>query len=271
MRLILLVTALLCGSVLYSQEETTSVEAQKPESKFSHESELSTIVNGGNTEVETYNFTTKNSYQTGKMTYGFGGHYQLGTTVQTQLDEDGEEEEVKVETARNWDINAKVSQVLSVSLDGFLAAMYEGNEFNGIKQRDNYDLGATYKIIAEEKTKSNFELSYRYTVERTTIRIADDGSADEDGRDEFFLNKARLYYDFEKVLTETTSTKFWAEYIPNFTINEDYQGTFEQSLTTKMSNLLSLKVSYKGIYDNVPVEGAQMMDYIFTTSLIAKF
>lgn len=259
-----------------SSEESTPAETA---GKFTHESELSIITNGGNTQMETYNFATKNEYKKEKMAYQFGGHYTLGTTTEEfDSDEDGEidddEKEVTRETARNWDANAKVIRDMTKRVTGFFGVVYEGNEFAGIKQRDNYDLGSGYKIFDSEKTKSLFEVAYRYSLERQTIGDEDqdpDLDDDDTNEDEFIFQKARVYYDIERKFSETTTAKFWAEYIPNFTVPEDYQMNFEQSLSVKMTNTFSLKVAYKGMYDNLPVVGNQMMDYMFTTAIIAKF
>lgn len=58
---------------------------------FSNESELTIIRNGGNTEQETWNTKTLNSYNHNKNTYKLGGHYSYGKA----------DEELNT---RNWDL-----------------------------------------------------------------------------------------------------------------------------------------------------------------------
>jgi len=229
--------------------------------KFSHESELSIIQAGGNTEMETTNLKTTNREQIGANAATLSGHYTQGQST-TTLD-DGTTE--KKENARNWDIQLRFDHDLSKRIDLFTAVQYEGDEFSGYKQRENYDLGAKYKLINTDDLKSNIELGYRYTTERRTTR-------NEENRDILYFNKGRIYYDIAHNLNKQVSYKFWTEYIPNFTKYKDYQILFEPSLSVVMTDIFSLKVSYKGIYDNVPnKEGNKYLDWIYSTSVLAKF
>jgi putative salt-induced outer membrane protein len=85
-------------------------------------------------------------------------------------------------------------------------------------------------------------------------------------------NKARLYNEFNHKFSETVQYKFWLEYVPNFTQSKDYLVNAEASLTSILTSMFSLKVAYKGMYDNLPaVSGYKNYDYATTTSLVAKF
>lgn len=227
--------------------------------EFSNESELSVLVNGGNTKMESYNLKTLSKKKMDKNVLSFGGHYTLGTTTSTVNGEDQ-----KTETARNWDVNAKYERVFTESLNGLFAVKYEGDEFSGIKQRDNYDLGAKYKFTDTDKVKTFFELAYRYSLERRTVR-------NDKNEDEFVFHKAKLYFETSRKHSETVSSKFWVEYLPNFTESKDYLITVEPSVAVTLSSTFSLKAAYKVIYDNQPVAGNQMHDFLYTTSLLAKF
>ena len=110
------------------------------------------------------------------------------------------------------------------------------------------------------------EAGYRYTVEKLTV--AEDGTGGEDQD----FSKLRFYYEIDKKVTKTFSYKFWTEYLPNLDEPEDYIITFEPSIAVVLDDTFSLKVAYKGIYDNQPnIEGNEYLDYTQTTSLIAKF
>lgn len=231
------------------------------QAKISTETELSSIQTGGNSTVETYNLKTLSKLAKEKSIFSFGGHYTLSASE--QVNAEGDEE--KVESARNWDANAKYEQTMSDSFSGFVGVIVEGDEFSGIKQRENVDLGGKYYFHKTDKTTSFTEVGARYSIERTTKR-------NEDGEDVFNYTKARLYYEIAHQKSESLSYKFWLEYIPNFTESEDYLVTYEPSVAVALSNMFSMKVAYKAVYDNVPnVEGNENTDYTFTTSLIAKF
>ncbi|MBA2405049.1 MAG: DUF481 domain-containing protein, partial [Bdellovibrionales bacterium] len=70
----------------------------------------------------------------------------------------------------------------------------------------------------------------------------------------------------------TFQYRLWAEYVPNFTNSDDYLVNYEASAMAIMTSMLSLKVAYKGLYDDDPaIEGNKNYDYTYTTSLVAKF
>lgn len=233
------------------------------DSNWSNESELSIVQTGGNTSLETYNVKSESSLKKDKRIYSAGGHYTLGAgEVEDQNDST---KKVKEETARNWDAHFKYEQVLSKKVNGLFAIMYEGDEFSGYKQRENYDLGAKYKINQSDEFSSFVELSLRFTTERTLIRNTDD-------EDVFNDNKGRFFYEFKKDANTGLSYRLWAEYIKNFTRSDDYLVNFEPSVAFTLSNTFSIKMAYKGMYDNEPAtEGNKYMDWQYTTSLLAKF
>ena len=232
---------------------------------ITNESEVLLLQTGGNSVVETYNAKTIFSLKKDKRSYTFSGHYTLGVSEQTDANGDTE----KIESARNWDALVRYEQELNAKLSGFTALQYEGDEFAGYKQRQNTDLGLKYILTKTDKINSFVEFGARYTMEKSTTR-------DEDGDDQLDYTKARFYYEFSNKVSKTLSYKFWTEYIPNFTDNEDYLLNFEPSLSYVLSDTFSLKTAYKGIYDNQPAvsdsgERDEYLDFIFTTSLIAKF
>jgi putative salt-induced outer membrane protein len=224
--------------------------------KYSNESELSLVQTGGNSSVETYNAKTLNKWEGQKRLYTVNGHYTLGMS---------EQNDEKVESARNWSGRGKYEQVLTEHINGFASLQYEGDEFAGYKQRENTDLGGKYIITKSDRFNSFAELGFRYTTERRTSR-------NDDNEDTFNFSKGRAYYEIAVQLHETLSYKLWIEYLPNFTEPEDYMINFEPSISVMLSQMFSLKTAYKAMYDNVPnIEGNKYTDYTFTTSILAKF
>lgn len=235
------------------------------ESEFKNESEVSLIQTGGNSSVETYNAKTHFSLKKKKRSYSFGGHYTYGSTE--QVNTNGEKENII--SARNWDAHTRYEQELNKDLSGFTGLQFEGDEFSGYNQRENIDIGAKHIFLKTDKALFFAELGARYTVERKTTR-------DKDNEDVFNYSKGRLFLEYSKKTSETFSYKFWAEYLPNFTENDDYLINFEPSIAYILSSTFSLKTAYKGIYDNAPSiddagERKEYLDFTFTTSIIAKF
>lgn len=218
---------------------------------FTHESEFSSISSRGNSPYESYLTKTSNRIVIDKMhDVTFGGHYSYGSINDDQL-----------EIARNWDVNAKYLTAVSEKTYAFLGGVVEGDEFAGYSERNNIDLGFTTKYLNADDLKIYFEYGLRHSVE-----VPIDGSAARKDQ------KARLYSQVDETISESSSYGFWIEYIPNFTSPDDYMINFEPSFRVVINTIFSLKVAYKGMYDNVPaIESRKYYDETYTTSLLAKF
>lgn len=237
--------------LLFSLLFTTSVGfgTEKPLS-FNHESELSIITTGGNSDLQTYNGKVKNILNHRKNKYELSGHYTYGTSE-------------GIESARNWSALFRYDRFLRENeLSLFAAEKVEGNKFQGLESRYNTDLGVSYRFFQTERSTLLSEVGYRYTYERST---------DPDQSNENF-QKGRVYLEYHHKLREGVTLRKWVEYIPNFTESKDYQLSFSPSLRVAINNLFSLAVSYRGDFDNEPtVAGKRRYDYTYTTSLIASF
>ena len=216
--------------------------------QFTHESELSLVQTGGNSDVQTNNFKTTNLQKWEKDQFKLGGHYIYGETNNGV-------------SARNWDVNGKYERLLTDHLSLTFGEVIEGNRFTGIKARYNTDLGLKYYFIKTDLKNFFSELGYRYAIEDRYEPL-----------ENTFDNKGRLYNEFNHKVSETVQYKIWLEYIPNFTQSSDYLINGEASITSILNSVFSLKVAYMGMYDNRPAfSGFKNYDYTTTTSLVAKF
>ncbi|MFY7992577.1 MAG: DUF481 domain-containing protein [Bacteriovoracaceae bacterium] len=216
--------------------------------QFKNESEFSTVATGGNSEVETYLAKTSSDYAWDMNAIKLGGHYTYGESSNTV-------------SARDWDVNTKYDRFLTERFALTFGQLTEGYRFQGIKARYNADAGVKYFWLKSDAKNFFSELGYRYTIE-------DRYSPDENQ----YSNKARAYAEWNHKYSETFQYKFWAEYVPNFSQSKDYLAIYEASLTSILTSMFSLKVAYRGMYDNVPgIAGNKNYDYTYTTSLVAKF
>lgn len=216
--------------------------------KLGHESEVSSVVTGGNSNVETYLFKTTNQYEVQAMTYRVNGRYSYG--------EAGEEV-----SAREWDFTLKIERMFSESFAFYIAEIIEGYRFQGIKARYNTDVGFKYYYIKSDTLNIFSEAGVRYTVE--------DQYGPETTR---YEKKGRLYSEINDQPNKNFSYRLWLEYVPNFTNTADYLVIHEASITSILNSVFSLKFAFKGIYDDQPVvEGNKNYDYTYTTSLVARF
>lgn len=216
--------------------------------QLTNESELAIIQSGGNSEVQTTNGKTSNVYKWDKYSALFGGHYTYGETTDNV-------------SVRNWDVNGKVEQEIRQNMSFVLGEIIEGNKFIAIKARYNSDIGVKYYYTKTDMQKFFTELGYRYAVEDRYEPL-----------ENTYDHKGRLYNEFDHKYSQTLQYKLWLEYVPNFTDGKDYLVNGEASLTSILNTTFSLKVAYKGMYDNRPASpGFKNYDYLTTTSLVAKF
>ena len=215
--------------------------------QFKNESEISTVATGGNSEVETYLGKTTNDYAWGMNAIKFGGHYTYG-------------ESNGGVSARDWDVNTKYDRFLSSNFALTFGQLTEGYKFQGIKARYNEDAGVKYFWIKSDMKNFFSEIGYRYTIE------------DRYFEENQYSNKGRVFSEYNHKYSETFQYRLWAEFVPNFSQSKDYLFIYEASITSILTSRLSLKLAYKGMYDNVPaIMGNKNYDYTYTTSLVAKF
>jgi putative salt-induced outer membrane protein len=216
--------------------------------QLTNQSEVSMVTAGGNSQLKAYNTKTAHKYVMDKSNLYLGGHYTYGESAESL-------------SARNWDFNSKFDHVVHHKFSLMIGQITEGDNFQGIKARYNFDIGPKYFFSKSEKTNFYLELGYRYTIEDRFQPV-----------ENVFENKARAYSFYDYKLNENVSWALWLEYIPNFTDSRDYLVNGEASLTSILNSLFSLKVAYKGMYDDLPaVEGNKNYDFQTTTALVAKF
>lgn len=213
--------------------------------QYSNESELGIKVEGGNTETESYNAKTLNTYIQSDNTYKLGGHYSYGTSAQ-------------VEDTRNWDALLRYERTFN-GLGAYAASQIEGDKFKGIEERYNEDIGLLYKFIDTDKETLSAEAGYRYTLQYNT-----NGTHNKE-------HKGRVYSAYKRKLNDNVEAGVWVEYLPNFTDGDKWILSFEPHLSVVLSKQLFLKLSYHGDYENQPTAGAKKYDYTYMTALIAKF
>ncbi len=212
-----------------------------------NESEAGLAAANGNTKSQTYNVKQFNSYTFEKNILSFRGRYMNAKAN-------------GVETARIFSGGLRYERELTENLGAFVGETYEVDKFAGIKARYISDFGGKYSYLKTEKTKLFSELGYRYMKEERF-----DGSQTN-------ASYARFYNEWEHKWNENFSTRYWLEYLPNFSRPKDYQANTEISLSAMLSEIFSLKSGFLVRYDHLPAPGVlYKTDSLFTTALVAKF
>ncbi|RYZ85117.1 MAG: DUF481 domain-containing protein [Proteobacteria bacterium] len=216
------------------------------EDGLKNESELGYVLTSGNTKVSTLTVKEKSAYTLGLNTIAFTGSY---LTSKNQ----------GVTSAKNWNLGLRLERALSERFSIFIGQAVLGDRFQQIKQRYNSDLGGKYFIMKEDTLNWFAELGYRFTKENATVMSRN-------------FHYIRAYTEIEKKWNESVSTKYWIEYLPNFTESEDYLINTELSLNAMLNSVFSVKTGYLVRFDGQPAAGVpEKTDTVFTTALVAKF
>ena len=221
---------------------------------FTSESEAGAVLTSGNSETESYTAKTKNSYVWEKDTYAIFGRYLSTKTSGT-------------ESARNWEAGFRYERSLAEYVSAYLGHKAESDPFAGYVQRDSSDLGGKYYFNKSETFNFFTELGYRYQKNLSTT-----GDVNYD-------SLGRLFVEVNGTLDKTTTLRYWAEYLPNFTRPEAFLANTEASLGVMLYKNLSLKIAYLVQYQNVkpvittvtPPHEGERIDTTYTTSIVAKF
>jgi putative salt-induced outer membrane protein len=220
--------------------------AQADEFTLKNESEVGIVVTSGNSKSQSYNLKQMSAGEWDRNTVKLSAGYLKTTSGD-------------VTSALRWNLGVRYERAFSEAVSGFIAQSVESDLFAGKLQRYNTDVGAKYAISKSEEFTWFAELGYRYAQENLTT------GADTS------QNYARLYTEATRNLSKTVSLKYWIEYLPNFTVSQDWQLNTELSLSAALSSVFSVKSAYLLKVDQLPPTGKEKADSTFTTALVAKF
>lgn len=214
---------------------------------FTNESDAGLAAANGNTKTQTYNFKQLNVYDLEKNIFTLRSRY-LNAFANSN------------ETARYFNLGLRYDRDLGNNFSLFIGETLERDKFAGIDRRLITDTGAKYFIVKTDMTKWFSEAGYRYMVEERLT-----GS-------KAITSYIRGYTEWETKWNQSFSSKYWLEYLPNLTVNSDYQINTEASISSMLTNIFSLKSAFLLRYDHLPAPGiAHQTDTLLTTSLVAKF
>lgn len=214
---------------------------------LTNESELGVASANGNTKTQSYTFKQLNEYKWDNNVARFNGRY-LNARANG------------VETARYLTTGLRYENLVSNHWSFFMGETLEKDKFANIDQRLITDAGTKYRFIDSENTKFFSELGYRYMHED---RLDDSTN---------YSNMGRAYTEWEHKWNQSFSTKYWAEYLPNFSEQKDWMFNTELSLSAMLNSVFSLKTGLLIRYDHFPAPGIlYKTDSLFSTALVAKF
>lgn len=239
---------------IFSSLWTSGAFADEISNGFKSESEAGAVLISGNSETETYSVKSKNSYVWEKDTYTILGRYLRARASGT-------------ESARNWEAGFRYERSLVEDFSAYLGHKIESDPFAGYVQRDSSDIGGKYYFVKSDDYNIFVELGYRFQKNMPT---AGDVTYDSLGR---------AFAEINRTIDKTTTLRYWAEYLPNFSRPDAYLANTEASLGVMLYRNFSLKLAYLVQYQNLrpvittvtPPRDGERIDTTYTTSIVAKF
>ncbi len=213
---------------------------------FKNESEAGVVVANGNSKSQSYNLKQTNSYGWTQDELKFHGRYldvsSLGVT-----------------SAENWLLTVRYERIINPVWSTFVAETASGDRFAGIDQKYASDIGAKYQILKQDHFTWSAEAGYRYSEEHQTNKHT------------HTQHIGRFYTEVTKDIGIASSGKVSLEYLPDLTSEKDFQVNSESSISSILTDVLSIKITYQLKFDNTPAKaGAVKTDTVFTTGLVAK-
>ncbi len=234
------------------------------QAEWKTETDLGLVSQSGNTKQDNTLLKTKLTKESGKNAYTVHGQYinSAGTVTENGTS-------VDVRLAESAQAGLKFTRTVSDKLGVFSAALWEKNHFAGFENRYSGDLGLKYSFTKTETFYLFNETGYRYRAQYASVVGPGQG-------DKVEAHFGRVYFEMGKNLNATSKFKLWVETLVDSEDSENIEVNFEPSIDVAIGEFfssekparVSLKVAYKGMYDNVPaIDGLKKFDSILSTGI----
>jgi len=230
--------------ILMPMEATFAQEKQWEDS-----AELSYVQTGGNTDIMTFSGNNTLKY---RFSDKWAGTWKLGALYG---ETDGVNNAERYFTDLRVDYGASADKLYYYAMGGWLK-----DKFAGIDNRINVGPGAGYKFLNGDRHYLSTEAGLSYATETYT-----------DDTDNDFL-EGRVLGKYEFVFNPKTKLTQTAEYLYNFDDSEKYRINTITGLTTQLTDMFSLKISYEINFQNQPTpETLDQTDSLFSVALVVNF
>ncbi len=225
----------------------SAFSAEEPAlSPWTHTAEASLLLTSGNTAVNTLGLGASTLYTSDPWKAKAAGSYLQSSNSGTQI-------------AELFTLDARGDRLLSTATAAFLQAGFLRNLFAGFNSRTSADAGINYAFLTGPEHVLSLEGGIGAITE------------DRFGTGANTFASARVAADYKWKLSPT------ADFGTNFALLEnlmnlnDLRVTSITSLTVAVTTMLSMKLSFRLDYLNVPVTGKRNLDTASTITLVAKF
>lgn len=225
--------------------------AQDPEPAderpWSASAEFSAVVVTGNSESTTISLanTFEYAWERAELIVDASAlRTETTNLVFVNVDGDLTVNDVEDVTAENYQVTTKYRRELSERFLWYGSLGWDRNELSGIADRYSAGAGVGWRLIETERQKLTGEVGATY-VDETRV-------PGTDPREQTFAN-ARAFMGYERKIGDDSKLTGELEVLENLDDTDDLRANAVASLTSTLTELLSLKVSYKVRFDNQPV------------------
>lgn len=231
---------------------------------WTSDTEIGFVSQAGNTEQD-------NAFIKSALSKKLGAHNEVKTNAE-YINSSGKNQTTNTSSTLAESSLLKLQYIYGddTPVKPFASGLWERNRFAGFDNRYSGDVGLKYHFIKTKTLQFSNETGYRY---RAQYEYTVGPITGEKTESQF----ARIYFGLEKKLSKTSNFKFFIETLYDFNNTDNIEMTFEPSVDVFLGEFfpnevkpaqVNLKVSYRGIFDNVPAqEGLQRYDSIFSTGL----
>ena len=220
--------------------------AEDDKAEWETEAQASVLLTGGNTSVTTIGAGAKTKYKPGDWAYSGAGNFLTSKNSGNK-------------TAEEVTASLRADRSLTETASLFANLAYLQNFFAGFSSRYSADLGYSFGIFQNDAHKLNGEISFGYQIERRTSGVDND-----------FLNFASALI-YEYVLSKTSKFSSALRFKENLETTSDWRLNWDNSLSVRMTEMLSLQVGFVVGHLNVPVAGKLKTDTATTLAVVANF
>ncbi len=230
-----------------AQEEATTQETTQ-EKNWEDSAELSYVQTGGNTDILTFSGNNLVKY---KFSENWKGSWKVGLLY-------GKTDGVK--NAERYNSDLRMDYNVSDVLYYYAKGGWLKDEFAGIRRRLYLGPGAGYNLLTGDRNFLSVEAGLNYAKEKYT-----------DNTDENFM-EGRFQGKYEYVFNKKTKFDQDIEYLHNFKDSGKFRINTLTGLTTRLTDMFSLKVSYEMNFQNEPnPDTLKKTDTTFSVALVVNF
>lgn len=232
------------GFLIVSISAFAAEPAQLPE--WEKNAELAMLLTSGNTSVSTIGLGLGAIYRPDPWTIKGAANHLSSTSS-------------GIKSAELYTADLRGERKVADALSGFLAGSFLSNRFAGFETRFGVEAGIAYRLLQAEAHTLTSELGLGLVAENRTDLI----------NQTFATGRLGLEYKWKLSSTAEFSNLF--SILDNLKTMSDWRISNVAAITAVLTEILSLKVSFRVDHLNVPVTGKKSTDTATTVALVAKF